>query len=171
MYLFCFWRNSPQWAIASSFTRFLDQTQRRTTVGRTPLDEWSARRRDLYLITNNTHNRQTSIPSVGFEPAISAGDRRRPNPYTSRPLGPALITCGKLYYNLVPPEAKVLLSNWIMFFHKLQVMDQRGYYTCWSWKDTDMTLFLIKLRQLTVDETYMPWTPKHNNFPPLLTLE
>ena len=31
--------NSPQWAMASSFTRFLDHTQRRTTVGRTPLDE------------------------------------------------------------------------------------------------------------------------------------
>jgi hypothetical protein len=26
----------------------------RTTVGRTPLDEWSARRRDLYLTTHNT---------------------------------------------------------------------------------------------------------------------
>jgi len=26
---------------------FLDHTQRRSTVGRTPLDEWSARRRDL----------------------------------------------------------------------------------------------------------------------------
>ena len=37
---------------------FLDHTQRRTTVGRTPLDEWSARRRDLYLTTHNTHNRQ-----------------------------------------------------------------------------------------------------------------
>jgi hypothetical protein len=34
-----FWRNSPQWARASSFTRFLEHTQRRTTVGRTPLDE------------------------------------------------------------------------------------------------------------------------------------
>ena len=29
----------PQWARASSFTRFLDHTQRRTTVCRTPLDE------------------------------------------------------------------------------------------------------------------------------------
>jgi hypothetical protein len=28
-----------QWARASSFTMFLDHTQRRTTVGRTPLDE------------------------------------------------------------------------------------------------------------------------------------
>ena len=31
------------------FLMFLDHTQRRSTVGRTPLDEWSARRRDLYL--------------------------------------------------------------------------------------------------------------------------
>ena len=31
---------APQWALASSsFTRFLDDTQRHTTVGRTPLDE------------------------------------------------------------------------------------------------------------------------------------
>jgi len=34
-----FWRDSPKWARASSFTRFLNHTQRRTTVGRTPLDE------------------------------------------------------------------------------------------------------------------------------------
>jgi hypothetical protein len=47
-----FWRNSPQWA--SSFTRFLDHTQRHTTVYRTPLDEWSTRRRDLYLTTQQT---------------------------------------------------------------------------------------------------------------------
>jgi hypothetical protein len=46
--LVCFWRDSPKWGRASSFTRFLDHTQRRTTVGRAPLDVWSARRRDLY---------------------------------------------------------------------------------------------------------------------------
>ena len=54
---------------------FLDHTQRRSTVGRTPLDERSARCRDLYLTTNNTYNRQISIPPVGFEPTISAGER------------------------------------------------------------------------------------------------
>ena len=73
------WRDSPQWAMASSFTRFLDQTQRRTTLGRTPLDEWSARRRDLYLTTHNTHNRQISMPQVGFEPTIPTG--KRPQTY------------------------------------------------------------------------------------------
>ena len=57
------------------FSRFLHHTQRRATVGRTPLDAWSIRRRDLYLTTHNTHNRQTSMPAVGFEPTISAGER------------------------------------------------------------------------------------------------
>jgi hypothetical protein len=37
-YVYIF-RNSPQWARASTFTRFLYHTQRHTTVGRTPLDE------------------------------------------------------------------------------------------------------------------------------------
>ena len=48
---------------------------RHTTVGRTPLDEWSALRRDLYLTTHNTHNRQTSMPPAWFEPAIQASER------------------------------------------------------------------------------------------------
>jgi hypothetical protein len=77
----CFWRDSPQRARASSITRFLDHTQRRTTVCGTPLEEWSARRRDLYLTTHNTHNKQASMPPVGFEPRISAGER--PQTYAS----------------------------------------------------------------------------------------
>ena len=56
------------------FLMFLDHT-RRTTVGRTPLDEWSFRRRDFYLTTHDTHNRQISMPLVGFEPTISAVQR------------------------------------------------------------------------------------------------
>jgi hypothetical protein len=48
---------------------------RHTTVGRTPLDEWQARRRDLYLTTHNTHKRQTSMPPVGFEPTILVSER------------------------------------------------------------------------------------------------
>ena len=48
------------------FLMFLDHTQRRSTVGRTPLDEWSARPRDLYLTTHDTHNRQISMPPGGI---------------------------------------------------------------------------------------------------------
>jgi len=73
--VYIFGATTPQWARASSFTRFLDHTQRRTTLGRTPLDEWSARRRDSYLTSRNTHNRQTSMFPVGFEPIISTGER------------------------------------------------------------------------------------------------
>ena len=69
-----FFSYSATRVMASSFLRFLDHTQRRTTVGRTSLDEWSARRRDLYLTTHNTHNRKTSMPPVGFEPTTSAGE-------------------------------------------------------------------------------------------------
>jgi hypothetical protein len=43
---FVFGATAPQWARASSFTRFLDHKQRCTTVSKTPLDEGSARRRD-----------------------------------------------------------------------------------------------------------------------------
>jgi hypothetical protein len=56
------------------FLMFLDHTQQRNTVGRTPLDEWSARHRDLYLTTHDPHNRQISMPLVRFEPTISAGE-------------------------------------------------------------------------------------------------
>ena len=62
------------------FLMFLDHTQRRSTVGRIPLDEWSARRRDPYLTTHDTHNRQISMPPVGFEPTISAGERQGRSP-------------------------------------------------------------------------------------------
>jgi hypothetical protein len=53
---FFLWLCDPTQVMASSFTRFLDHTQQRTTAGRTPLDEWSDRRRDLYLTTHNNHN-------------------------------------------------------------------------------------------------------------------
>jgi hypothetical protein len=39
----------PQCAGSPSFKSFLDHKQRRATVGRTPLEEWSAHRRNLYL--------------------------------------------------------------------------------------------------------------------------
>ena len=45
--------------LASSFLRFRDHTHWRTTVCRTPLEEGSARRRDLYLTTQ--HVQQTNI--------------------------------------------------------------------------------------------------------------
>jgi len=59
----CFWRNSLQLAKTSSFFRFLDHTQRHTTVGRTPLDEWPDRRRDFYLTAQHSKQTDNHAPS------------------------------------------------------------------------------------------------------------
>ena len=60
------------------FLMFLDHTQRRSTLGRTPLDEWSARCRDLYLTTHDTHNRQISMPRWDLNPRSQQVSGRRP---------------------------------------------------------------------------------------------
>ena len=77
IYIFLFfflWCCGPTRAMAFSFLKFLDHTQRPTTVGTTPLDELSARRRVLYLTKHNTHNREISMPPAKFEPTISASE-------------------------------------------------------------------------------------------------
>ena len=68
--LFCFWRNSPQWATASSFTRFLDHIQTHRSR-----QDYSGRVIGSSQTTHNTHNRQTSTSPVVFEPTISGGER------------------------------------------------------------------------------------------------
>jgi hypothetical protein len=41
----------------------------------TPLDEWSARRRDPYQKKDSARKRQVSMPPVTFEPAFPGSDR------------------------------------------------------------------------------------------------
>ena len=48
---------------------------RHTTFGRIPLDEWSARRRVLYLTTHDNHKRLTSMSQAGIEPANPVNER------------------------------------------------------------------------------------------------
>ena len=86
---FFLWRCDPTRVMASSFLRFLDHTQRRTIVGRTPMDEWSAPRRDLYLTTHNTHNKHP-CPRWDSNPRSQQVSGRRPTPQTARPLGPPI---------------------------------------------------------------------------------
>jgi hypothetical protein len=87
--LFVFGATAPQGAMPSSFTRFLYHTQWRTTVGRTPTGEWSARRRDLYLY-NTQHSRQTNIHAPGgiqihdFSKRAAADPRLRPRGHWDR---------------------------------------------------------------------------------------
>jgi len=57
----------------------VSRSQRRTAVGRTPLDELSARRRDLCLTTHNTHNGHPCSRWVS-NPQFQQASRRRPTP-------------------------------------------------------------------------------------------
>ena len=64
-----------QQPLSGPLSNIPDHTQTHTTLGRAPLDEGSARRRDLYLTTHNSHKRQASMPPAGFEPTIPASER------------------------------------------------------------------------------------------------
>ena len=76
-------RCGPTGAMTSSFLRFLDHTQRRITVGRTPPDERSVSRRDLYLTTHNTHNKHLCL-RWDSNPRSQQASGRRPTPQTTR---------------------------------------------------------------------------------------
>jgi hypothetical protein len=65
--------------LASSVLRFRDHTQWHNTVGRTPLDEWSARRRELYL-TNTQHPQQTNMHVPGGIRTRNPSRRAAANP-------------------------------------------------------------------------------------------
>ena len=89
-------------ARAALFLRFLDYTQWHTTVGRTSLDEGSARCRDSSPTTHNIHKSQKSRPRQDSNPQTQQASIRRPLPWTARPLGSAL---GHIY------EANTMLSD------------------------------------------------------------
>jgi hypothetical protein len=71
MYVYIFMAQRPVMGLGLLIIEAL-QSHSDTTLGRTPLDECSARRRDLYLTIHNIHNRQTSMLPAGFEPTIPA---------------------------------------------------------------------------------------------------
>ena len=90
---FFLWRLQPDRGLWPPHSRgFRDHTQRHTTVGRTPLDEWSA----LYLTTHNTHNRQTSTPPSGIQILNPAS--KQPQNHT---LDGAATGIGTLGYNTI----------------------------------------------------------------------
>ena len=110
---------------------FLDHTQRRTTIGRTPLDEWSARRRDLYLttLTTNIHD------AGGIRTHILS--RRAAADFGLRPRGhwdrrcTLLETLNSLQWSLYIPEW------WMIIVHPWMV-DDRGLFQApaptFAWK-------------------------------------
>jgi hypothetical protein len=101
------------------FLRFLVHTQRRATVVRTPLDEWSIRRRDLYLTTHNTHNRQTSMSPVVFELTISAGERPKTHAVERTATGTGSLTCST--------------NKFISFLSTINILPHWTEKSMWKW--------------------------------------
>ena len=123
------WRNNLQWVRSSSFSRFLDHTQRRTTVGRTSLDEWSACHRDLYLTTHNTHNRQTFMPPSGIRThnlskRAAADLRLRPHGHWDRP---CIVLALLIPYTVraATTASSFLVSEWLF-----RLCQQKSFGSC-----------------------------------------
>jgi hypothetical protein len=119
-----------------------DHTQQRATVGRTPLDEWSIRRRDLYLTTHNTHNRQTSMPPVGFEltistderPKIYALDRAATGTGTETPLSNTNInSCVWLHLSILVFRVSYQTTDQVQKSNDLSVYIRTVFYP-WIWR-------------------------------------
>jgi hypothetical protein len=79
----------------------LDHTQAHTTFGRTPMDDGSARRRDLYLTTQALY--KTNIHAPGGIRTHDPNKRSAANltPQTAWPLGSALLVCIRRYLKSV----------------------------------------------------------------------
>jgi hypothetical protein len=77
--LYVYVATGPNWTTASSYTRFLDHTQRGATVGRTPLDEWSASPRDLWQHTQHSQQKNPR-PRRDSNPQSQQTSGRRPTP-------------------------------------------------------------------------------------------
>ena len=68
--------SAPKWPGSPHYWEFTIKF-RHTTLDRTPLDEWSARHRDMYLTTNNSHKRETSIRNHNPSKLAAASPRLR----------------------------------------------------------------------------------------------
>ena len=83
------WHCGPTRAMSSSFLRFLEHTQRRTTVGGTTLETSAWQHTTL---TTDKH----PCPRQDSNPQSLQASGCRPTPYTAPPLGPALTSWNSL---------------------------------------------------------------------------
>jgi hypothetical protein len=120
---FSLWRFDPIRGQGLPFWGFMI-TLKRTTDCRTPLDEWSARRRDLYLTIHNTHNGHTSTPPGGI------GTR---NPSKRATADPRLKPRGTGISHVSLHFTQKAIANWAAAQTELPVRC-RGFL--WSFLDT-----------------------------------
>jgi hypothetical protein len=74
-------------------------------LGRSSLDEGSARRRGPYLTAHNTYKRETSMRPVGIDPTIPATSYRRIMPHTAQ--SPGSVQCTTIIIIFMPLTASL----------------------------------------------------------------
>ena len=117
---FLLWRCDPTRVMASSSLRFLHHTQRRTTVGRTPLDEWSARRTALWQNTTFTTNIHApgGIRTHDLSMRAAANLRLRPHGHWDGQLPATTNVCktrGCNYSFWAPDDERCVARNMLSF--------------------------------------------------------
>jgi hypothetical protein len=103
----------PYRSKAPSLSRIHDHTVIHTTLNRTPLDEWSARRRDLYLAKHNTHYRQTSMYRRHSNPQSPPASGSGPTPLVSAASGTDTNVIKHVYFTHHIGAIKVLHTNYV----------------------------------------------------------
>jgi hypothetical protein len=143
---------------------FLDHTQQRTTVGRTPLDEWSVRCRDLYLTTHITDRQQ--CPRWDSSPQLS---RRAAADQHLRPRGHAMCTVNVKISSGFPwqkrhsTRRKYFRPDTVLQFNKEPSETLCLEHSCWRLLEIDGEVQLCRSRDKW-DITWSQWGKEHHSY-------
>jgi hypothetical protein len=120
------WRNSPTGPGSPHCRDFTD------TMGRIPLDEWSARWSDIYLVTHNYYDRHLCHRRVS-KPAIPASERPQTDALHRASTGIG-VSLYYLFQILNHPTGD--LSLWCEFSRLKSKMAVKFYEQCPCWKSS-----------------------------------
>ena len=130
------WRDSPQWALASSFIRF-SKTQTMTHHNRQDSSGRVISSLQRPLPDNTQHSQQTNIhahPPVRFEPTISAGERPQTYALDRAATGTGTVTlilnikCSNSTTNF--KSRKSPIYKWVRFLDPVSKVDMFMCHHC-----------------------------------------
>jgi hypothetical protein len=111
-YIFLLWPFSTIPGYGFSLRGFAITLSGHTTLGRPPLNKWSAPCGDLYLARHNIKNRWVSLTPAGFEPTIPPSERPQSHTLDRAATGIGII----------------IFVYFIFFYHNLLVSDTNYIY-------------------------------------------
>jgi hypothetical protein len=128
-----------------------------TTLGRTPLDEWSARRRDLYQTTHNNQERQNiqSTCEIFFYFYFPSLYRHTIHIiHSSVPF-----TCTSCWFNTYTPLCNLPHMCWDLVFHLVLPLTPHILYCCGRHPPRGLLTFSLFLRFIPIGPSIMLSNP------------